>query len=207
MLTVLLAGCTSAPANVAAPTPAPPSAVASTGAPLVVANDGDKLTSTGCGIERWDVKTLKDTAAKQINFTPVATTVAALRLIPAPVMPTARVAAEMKTYTVSATVTSFKQEADSDIHLAVKDDTGKTMIFEMPAKQCLDSSKTSPALITQMTNSLRAWSAKYTATPSYQTINQRVTVTGVLFFDKLHGQRGVAPNGAEMHPLLSLVLK
>ena len=171
------------------------------------ANDGDKLTSTGCGVERWDVKTLKDAGAKKINFKPVASTVAALRLIPAAVMPTARVAAEMNTYTVSATVTSFKQEADSDIHLAVKDDTGNTMIFEMPAKQCLDSSRTSPALVTQMTNSLRAWATKYAATPSYQTINQRVTVTGVLFFDKLHGQRGVAPNGVEMHPLLSLVLR
>ena len=171
------------------------------------ANDGDKLTSTGCGVERWDVKTLKDAGAKKINFKPVASTVAALRLIPAAVMPTARVAAEMRTYTVSATVTSFKQEADSDIHLAVKDDTGKTMIFEMPAKQCLDSSKTSPALVIQMTNSLRAWSTKHTATLSYQKVRQRVTVTGVLFFDRLHGQRGVAPNGVEMHPLLSLVLR
>jgi hypothetical protein len=27
--------------------------------------------------------------------------------------------------------------------------------------------------------------------------------TGVGFFDKKHGQRGIAPNGVELHPVLS----
>jgi hypothetical protein len=31
-----------------------------------------------------------------------------------------------------------------------------------------------------------------------------VTVTGVGFFDRLHGQTGVAPNGLERHPLTSI---
>jgi hypothetical protein len=31
-----------------------------------------------------------------------------------------------------------------------------------------------------------------------------VTVTGPLFMDKIHGQEGVAPNGAEIHPVLRL---
>ena len=31
------------------------------------------------------------------------------------------------------------------------------------------------------------------------------TITGVAFFDDLHRQRGVAPNGIELHPLLSFV--
>jgi hypothetical protein len=29
-------------------------------------------------------------------------------------------------------------------------------------------------------------------------------MTGVLFFDKLHGQTGVAGNGVELHPVISL---
>jgi len=29
-----------------------------------------------------------------------------------------------------------------------------------------------------------------------------VTVVGPLFLDKVHGQEGVAPNGAEIHPVL-----
>ena len=31
-----------------------------------------------------------------------------------------------------------------------------------------------------------------------------VTVTGVRFFDFLHGQTGVAPNGIELHPVLDI---
>jgi len=30
----------------------------------------------------------------------------------------------------------------------------------------------------------------------------RAVVTGVAFFDFLHGQTGVAPNGIELHPIL-----
>lgn len=31
-----------------------------------------------------------------------------------------------------------------------------------------------------------------------------VRIAGVVFFDVLHGQRGVAPNGVELHPVLGL---
>jgi hypothetical protein len=31
-----------------------------------------------------------------------------------------------------------------------------------------------------------------------------VTVTGVGFFDRIHGQTGVAPNGIELHPVLDI---
>jgi hypothetical protein len=29
-------------------------------------------------------------------------------------------------------------------------------------------------------------------------------VTGVGFFDRIHGQTGVAPNGIELHPVLDI---
>lgn len=31
-----------------------------------------------------------------------------------------------------------------------------------------------------------------------------IQVSGVGFFDELHGQTGVAPNGIELHPVLSI---
>jgi hypothetical protein len=31
-----------------------------------------------------------------------------------------------------------------------------------------------------------------------------VTVTGIGFFDPIHGQEGVAPNGVELHPILEI---
>jgi len=35
--------------------------------------------------------------------------------------------------------------------------------------------------------------------------NLRVSVTGVGFFDPIHGQEGVATNGIELHPILDIV--
>jgi hypothetical protein len=37
--------------------------------------------------------------------------------------------------------------------------------------------------------------------------NVPVSVTGVAFFDTLHGQEGVAKNGIELHPLLAIAFK
>src|SRR5581483_4092400 len=41
-------------------------------------------------------------------------------------------------------------------------------------------------------------------TPAFQQANVTVTVTGVVFFDFIHGQRGVAANGVELHPVLDI---
>ena len=37
-----------------------------------------------------------------------------------------------------------------------------------------------------------------------QELSMPLTVTGVAFFDVLHGQEGVAPNGIELHPILMI---
>ncbi len=37
--------------------------------------------------------------------------------------------------------------------------------------------------------------------------NVYVTVQGVAFFDLIHGQTGVAPNGIELHPILHIDLR
>ncbi len=37
----------------------------------------------------------------------------------------------------------------------------------------------------------------------FKDLNGSATITGVAFFDVIHGQRGVAPNGIELHPALS----
>lgn len=39
----------------------------------------------------------------------------------------------------------------------------------------------------------------------FKRLRGNATITGVGFFDELHHQRGVAPNGTELHPLLSFV--
>jgi hypothetical protein len=44
-------------------------------------------------------------------------------------------------------------------------------------------------------------------TGSYRTITGTATVSGVGFFDRIHGQRGVAPNGIELHPVLAFTAR
>ena len=161
-------------------------------------------SSTGsCGVERWSVKTGTDADAGKITLqSTTATTIAALASIPAPATLPAdnRVApTETTVYRVSATLTEYKLEADSDYHLVLSDGAGHTMIAEIPDPLCVGSS--SP-LLTSVQKARGEFDAKYTPTGSFKTANTAVTVTGVGFFDFAHGQTGVAPNAIELHPIL-----
>ena len=49
-----------------------------------------------------------------------------------------------------------------------------------------------------------AFDGRFTACSRYRTTNVPVTLSGIGFFDKAHGQRGMAPNAIELHPVLSL---
>ncbi|HZC73147.1 MAG TPA: hypothetical protein VE442_20805 [Jatrophihabitans sp.] len=163
-------------------------------------------SSTGsCGVERWSVKTGTDADAGKINLqSTTSTTIAALDALPAPatlpsnnrVQPT-----ETTVFRLTATLTEYKLEADSDYHLVLSDGAGHTMISEIPDPACVGSS--SP-LRTSIQTARGQFDAKYTPTGTFQTANVAVTVTGVGFFDFLHGQTGVAPNGIELHALLDI---
>ncbi len=163
-------------------------------------------SSTGsCGVERWSVKTGTDADAGKINLqSTTPTTIASLAALPAPaslpsnnrIMPT-----ETTVFQVRATLTEYKLEADSDYHLVLSDGSGHTMIAEIPDPACVGSS--SP-LLTSIEKARSEFDAKYTPTGSFQTANVAVTVTGVGFFDFLHGQTGVAPNGIELHAVLDV---
>jgi hypothetical protein len=43
-----------------------------------------------------------------------------------------------------------------------------------------------------------------TVTGKMKHVSVPVTVVGVGFFDFIHGQTGVAPNGIELHPVLGM---
>lgn len=162
--------------------------------------------STGsCGVERWSVKTGTDADIGLVNFTPVVQTITYLRSLTAPstlpannrVTPT-----ETTTFQVDATLTQYKLENDSDYHLVIQDASGNTMIAEIPDPACVGAG--SP-FATGIQNSRQKFDAQYTATTSFQTANIPVRLTGVGFFDFLHGQTGVAPNGIELHAILDIV--
>jgi hypothetical protein len=165
-------------------------------------------SSTGsCGVERWSVKTGTDADAGAITLgSTTSTTIASLDAIAAPsslpannrVKPT-----ETTLYRVSATMTQYKLEADSDYHLVLKDSAGRTMIAEIPDPACVGAGS---VLASRIQNARNQFDAKYTATGSFKTANVAVTVTGVGFFDYAHGQTGVAPNAIELHAVTDFQL-
>ena len=75
------------------------------------------------------------------------------------------------------------------------------MITEIPSPACDGSTSPFDAAVA----SVRAkFDARLTADTFFKVANLPVQVKGVGFFDFLHGQTGVAPNGIELHPLLDL---
>src|SRR5437588_9735946 len=153
-----------------------------------------------CGVERWSVKTGTDADAGLINLhSTTQTTIASLTSLPAPtnlpannrIQPT-----ETTIFQLHATLTEYKLEPDSDYHLILSDGSGNTIISEMASPACVGSSS---LLLSSIQNARSEFDARYTTTSSFQTANVPVIVTGVGFFDFLHGQTGVAPNGIEMH--------
>jgi len=164
-------------------------------------------------VERWHIKTLDDGDEHLINWTPVSASVTTLRNIAVPSgftssNDTTRYApTETQVYTVRAILVGWKTESDHDFHMVIADpnNTSNTMIVEPPDPTCNDACDSGfpniySATRTKLTNCF--------GTPPSSFTNFTTTIvadfTGVAFFDVLHGQTGVAPNGIELHPLLNV---
>ena len=160
----------------------------------------------GCGIERWSVKTLSDPAGRRLTLTPRAATVRALRRkqVPGYLGLRRHFGVERTTFRVRAKLVEMKLEADSDIHLVIADPTrtGATMIAELPSPACTGGA--TPRARLKMRNARKAFVAACGAPPSssFRRLSGTGTVTGVGFFDQIHGQTGVAPNGIELHAVV-----
>ncbi len=157
-----------------------------------------------CGVERWAVKTGTDADALNISFASQTTTIATMRgwTPPASIPMNSRVApAETTVWTVNATLVEYKFEDDSDYHLVLQDESGNTIIAEIPNPGCVGSG--SP-FVASIANARTKFNAMFTANTSFQFANVPVQITGPAMFDFLHGQTGVAPNGIEIHPVLDI---
>ena len=163
------------------------------------------VQSPTCGVERWSVKTGTDADAGLVNLnSAVRTTIAALRGIPPPgtipldhrVAPT-----ETTMYVINGTLTLYKLESDADYHIVVQDSAGNTIITESPNPGCDGTISPFDSAISAVRAKLNA---RLAATPNFQNANLPVQMKGIGFFDFIHGQTGVAPNGIELHPLLDV---
>lgn len=193
-------------------TNAPPPPPTATGAALTLsptfALPPSNVSGYACGSERWPVKTLSDADASQVNLRPRPSNIETLRSLPAPLLlpddgripPT-----ELETYVVQAQIQEFKLEDDDDIHVVVAppDDPNETMIVELVDIGCNGAAGSS---IRESMKDARDsfFSVCGEAKSSFQECDAIVEITGIGFFDHIHGQTGVAPNGIELHPVLAV---
>jgi hypothetical protein len=165
-----------------------------------------------CGTERWPVKVGTDRDARKVVNLPRATTIEQLISIAAPAHPETRrstrfAPTELTTFQIKGVLKVIKKETDQDYHLVIADpaNPGVTMIVESPDPKCASGSQFLNSITSVRTMLDRTLQLDRTfVETSRSEPNMPVTVTGVAFFDALHGQEGVAPNGIELHPVLRI---
>jgi hypothetical protein len=139
-----------------------------------------------CGVERWKVKTLQDRPRLlRAHSIPIAQLVSHDRPTP---LPATRLPFERRVFSVDATVTLVRHEADEDFHLVLQAGADH-MIAESPSSTCIHA-----ATAYRRRQMLEA--------RSKLRLCAQARVVGVAFFDFKHGQTGVAPNAIELHPIL-----
>ena len=159
---------------------------------------GDVDAQGRCGEQRWPVKTLADRDASLVDTVPTPTSVAELVAIPRPTTRFERDGrtgpVELTTFLLRARLVRVLPQDDLDIHLVVRDlDTDSlTLVTEVPDSTCVADPR-----LGRKYNDVRR---------TLRSIPRDAVIefTGVGFFDYEHGQSGMADNGIEIHPLLSL---
>lgn len=136
---------------------------------------------------------------------------------------------EFQTFTVDGWVSCAKVElgnkktpGDHDIHICLSEKppgvrtvkgkrvatiTKPSIISESVDGRCTDGSTVADKIRGAREQILTIIHSTNATTKSVQKLlGKHVRVTGVGFYDKLHGQTGVAPNGIELHPILDFAL-
>ena len=167
------------------------------------------------GVERWPVKTGTDGDVATVVTTPLQTTVADLVVIVRPddmpllslnpIYQSARsTIAERQMYVVDCEITGYRLEGDGDYHVVIRDDMNNMMIVEIP--DGTDDAYVDPSspFKAGIVAARQAFDGTFTVDRAMKATAQKARITGVGFFDKAHGQIGLAPNGIELHPVVDI---
>jgi len=167
-----------------------------------------------CGTERWKVKTLTDSTVGNIDPDEVVKTINWFRTRTRPnSLPnnTRLIGIETMTFKVRGKVIAYKREGgvhgDRDFHvvLAQVNNLSKTMVVEFADPEC--ANVCSSTFLSQMQQARQDFIDNVgQPTGSFKEPDEDIVieVIGIGFFDRLHGQRGMAPSGIEIHPVLSM---
>lgn len=168
------------------------------------------IQAQDCGEERWAIKTLSDPDTTLINFdTIVQTSIEEQISLPKPLkVKGARMLSETTQYELTAYITGYKLEADRDIHIVISDEENNEMVVEIVDPECESVKETSRY---QQLTDLRSWFYDNVGrpVPRFKVLAQpiEVVITGIGYYDFIHGQKGMAKNGREIHPVLKMELK
>ena len=164
-----------------------------------------EITKNGCGVQRWSVKTGMDRDAQRVDLNrPYPTTLEDLVQLPKQKkLPGHRRLGpnELRVWSMTAQLDKYRMEPDSDYHLVLSGSHGLVMIAEIPAPRCVG--KQSP-FRSRIVAARHGFENLYHVTRHWQEIDKPIALTGVGFYDKVHGQDGAAANGFELHPVLSV---
>jgi hypothetical protein len=163
-----------------------------------------------CGEWRWPVKTLSDPDAGKVHYgTILNRKVPALRKLTPPSNMSGDSprfhGVERNVYRLHVALIEAKVEDDHDIHLVVAGPAAKakTMIVEFPSVKCDGAAQSHHRqAMARSRNHLLADCGTIPST-KFVKLKGTATITGVGLWDEKHGQTGVAPNGIELHPVLS----
>jgi hypothetical protein len=163
-----------------------------------------------CGTERWAVKTCYDADTVNIDFNNIVpSSVAYQRSLTKPTLPgdnVTRLSTEDTVYSMDCYIIKTVLESDQDYHVEICTigNTAETMVAEVVNPECPNIVNTSRY---SQLKAIRDWyTAQFSPTSSFKNIGVSVHLTGVGFFDFLHGQTGIPPNGREIHPILTMTL-
>jgi hypothetical protein len=157
----------------------------------------------GCNVRLEGLKTLSDPQRKLVSLHPKNTTAAAINALsqPHPTPKTRTTDFSRRVWRVTAQITEFKIEGDSDIHLVLFD-AGAYLIAEMPAAQCLPKSTRDRKAILAARKKFETSCGK--PTNKWKQLGAVAIISGVGFFDIPHTQKPHAGNFAELHPVTGI---
>jgi hypothetical protein len=162
-----------------------------------------------CGVERWAVKTLSDSDAFRINFSPIPATIAALAGL-APhcgrASDTSRpYPEELSVFEVVGRVTYVRLEDDRDYHVALVDpvDGVSSIVVEVDDPGCVGD-EAGVLARTLLAAGRRSFEDLLVGRTLAGLVGQTVVVRGVGFYDQNHGQTGRSASCIELHPVLSI---
>jgi hypothetical protein len=155
---------------------------------------------------------LSDQRAERVSYHPINSSVGFLRGLDAPQIvssdtPRYLNSPEVRTYKIKVDLIKAIVEDDHDIHLVVSapGHQFRTMITELPDTGCNGAAGSHRKAQLASARSALLRDCGSISSSEFTKLKGSATITGVGYFDAVHGQIGVSPNGIELHPVLSYV--